>query len=79
MKQDELLAFLQKAVNEVIGENSIVLTPKTKLSGLSITSFAMIQLICYVEDHFDIEIPNSEIRSFRTVKNILDYLGKRVP
>ena len=76
MTRQELLTVLQNAVNEVLGGNSVVLTPKTKLKSISVTSFALVQLVCKVEDACDVEISNAEIRSFRTVGDILDCLQK---
>ena len=77
MTRQELLAVLQNAVDEVLGGNSVALTPKTKLKNISVTSFALVQLVCKVEDACDVEISNAEIRSFRTVGDILDCLQKR--
>ncbi len=76
MNRQELLNVLQNAVNDVLGTDSIVLTPKTKLKSISVTSFAMVQLVCRVEDALDVEISNAELRQFRTVDDILNCLQK---
>lgn len=78
MTRQELLNVLQTSVNDVLGNQSVMLTPKTKLKNISVTSFALVQLICSVEDACDVEISNAELRSFRTVNDILDVLEKKV-
>ncbi len=78
MNRQELLDVLQNAVNEVLGTDSVLLTPKTKLKSISVTSFALVQLVCKVEDACDVEISNTEIRSFRTVNDVLDCLQKHL-
>jgi acyl carrier protein len=73
-----MLDRLQKIFNDLTGRDDIVITPKTKLNNkeYNFSSFALIQLVCAIEDEFDIEIPNSEIKKFKTVKNVLDYIEK---
>lgn len=62
---------------EVTGNTDIVINEKTKLDdSLGMTSLSVIQLICAIEDEFDIEIPNSEIKKFKTVNDILKFLEK---
>ena len=78
MDRDELLDFLQKEVKKVLGDEDVVITPKTKLSSIAISSFGLVQLVCNVEEAFDIEIKNDEIRSFKTVKDIINYLEKQI-
>ena len=71
-----MLERLQNIFNNITGREDIVITPKTKLSNkeYNFSSFALIQLICAIEDEFDIEIPNSAIRKFKTVKDVLSFI-----
>ena len=73
-----MLDRLQKIFNHLTGREDIVITPKTKLNNkeYNFSSFALIQLICAIEDEFDIEIPNSEIRKFKTVKDVISFIEK---
>lgn len=73
-----MLERLQKIFNETTGRTDIVITPKTKLNNkeYNFSSFAIIQLICAIEDEFDIEIPNAKIKKFRTVSDIIKFLEK---
>ena len=73
-----MLERLQKIFNETTGRTDIVITPKTKLNNkeYNFSSFAIIQLICAIEDEFDIDIPNAEIKKFKTVNDIIKFLEK---
>lgn len=73
-----MLERLQNILNELSGRDDIVITPKTKLNNeeYNFSSFALIQLICAIEDEFDVEISNSEIKKFKTVKDVLKFIEK---
>lgn len=44
---------------------------------LGMTSFELIQLTCAVEDEFDIEIPDKEIKNFKTVGEVIGFIKKQ--
>ena len=70
-----MLEKLEKIFCEVTGISDIKLTEKTKINKIAnVSSLAMIQLICAIEDEFDIEIPNSAIKKFKTVKDIISFI-----
>lgn len=73
-----MLERLQLVFNQVIGRTDIIITYRTKLNSkdYNLSSFALIQLICAIEDEFDIEIPNSQIKKLKTVKELLNYIEK---
>ena len=76
MTDQEILETLQRVVQTVIEGDNIVLTAKTKFEDFGISSFGMVQLVCAIEDEFDIEIPNSAVKKMKSVKDIMDYLSK---
>lgn len=67
---------LQELYNDVSGRTDIALTPQMKLKDLELSSLGLVQLICAIEDEFDIEISNKDLKSFKSVKNVIDYLEK---
>ena len=69
---------LQAVFVAATGRDDVVITPKTKLNNdvYKFSSFALIQLICAIEDEFDIEIPNSQIKKFKTVKDVINFIEK---
>lgn len=73
-----MLEKLQQIYNTVAGREDLILTPKTKISELELSSLGLIQLICQIEDLFDIEISNQNLVHFKTVKDIVSYLKRHV-
>lgn len=69
---------LQEIYNDVSGRTDIELNLQMKLKDLELSSLGLVQLICAIEDEFDIEISNADLKSFKTVKNVVDYLEKIV-
>ena len=72
-----MLERLQNILNNITGRNDVI-TPSTKLRNkdFAISSYSLVQLICAVEDEFDIEIPNSQIKKFKTVKDVIAFIEK---
>ena len=63
MKDAEIINRLQTLASSVLGRDDIVLDKKTKFDDISVNSFALVQLICAIEDEFEIEIPNAAIKT----------------
>ena len=74
-----MLERLQEIFNDITGK-SVVITPNTKLRNKEfvISSYSLIQLICAIEDEFDVEIPNSQIKKFKTVKDVINFIEKEI-
>ena len=70
-----MLEKLEKIFCEITGVADIELTEKTKIKKIAnVSSLTMVQLICSIEDEFDIEIPNSQIKKFNTVKDVISFI-----
>lgn len=68
---------IEKILKDVTGLTNVDFTEKTRLDkGLNLSSLAIIQIVCAIEDEFDIEIPNSTIKKFKTVKDIIKFIEK---
>lgn len=66
-----------KEILEEYTENNIV--PESTLAAdLELDSFSIVSIITEFEDGFDIRISDREISQLVTVKDIVDYLTKRV-
>ena len=77
MTEQEILEQLRQIAAQVLGRTDFELTEKTKLQKTpQISSFARVQLICAVEDAFDISIPNSAIKSLKDVKSLIRFIQK---
>lgn len=74
-----MIERIEKVFSEVTGINDLDFTPKTKIEKIpGLSSLGVIQLICGLEDEFDIEIPNSVVKKIKTVGDIVKYLEKNV-
>ena len=73
-----MLTELQKLFNDVVGREDIDLTLKTKMKDLPLSSLGLVQLICAMEDEYDIEISNADMKKFKTVKDVVEYLERVV-
>ena len=63
---------------DLTGDYESEIRPKTRIKdGLQLSSFGKVQLICKIEEAFDIEIPSGDLRSFKTVQHIVDYVEKK--
>ena len=48
------------------------------LTDLGINSLDLVELVCAFEMEFDIEVPEKDIRKFRKVGDIVDYLEAKL-
>lgn len=71
----EILKGLQNCVDEITGDSGIVLTERTKVNEkLGISSLGKIQLLCRVEEHFSVRIPNSSVSRLKRVRDYIDLI-----
>lgn len=67
---------LIKILNETVDVDSdIVITKDTViLRDLGVDSLDMVELVCAVEDEFDIEIADKKIKSIITIGDLIEYI-----
>lgn len=73
-----MLEQLQEIYNSVAGREDLILSPGDKIKNLELSSLGLIQLICEIEDRFNVTISNQEIMEFKTVKNVVECMEKKV-
>ena len=72
-----MIKRIEKVFSEVTGRDDLNFTEKTRLDkNFEFTSLSFIQLICGLEDEFDIDIPNSEVKKIKTVGDVVKFLEK---
>lgn len=72
-----MIKQIENIFSDITGLTELNFTEKTRLDKIkNVSSLTMIQLICAIEDEFDIEIPNSQIKKFKTVKDVIDFIEK---
>lgn len=66
---------LTQIIRNSTGDNSIVIDENTVLlSDLGMNSLELVNLVCEIEDEFDIEIPDRAIKSFKTVGDVIKFI-----
>lgn len=73
-----MLEQIQEIYNAVAGREDLILTPETKIAKLELSSLGLIHLICQIEDTYDIEVTNQALERFKKVKDVLEYLEKKI-
>lgn len=74
-----MLESLTKIIREHTGDESMVINEDMDLlADLGLNSLELVSLACEVEDEFDIEIPDRDIKDFRTVKDVLCFIEEQM-
>lgn len=74
-----MIKRIEKVFSEVTGRDDLKFTEKTRLDkNFEFTSLSFIQLICGLEDEFDIDIPNSAVKKIKTVGDVVKFLEKNM-
>ena len=74
-----MIKRIEKVFSEVTGKDDLNFTEKTRLDkNFEFTSLSFIQLICGLEDEFDIDIPNSAVKKIKTVGDVVKFLEKNM-
>lgn len=71
-----MLEKLKQILNETVDiDNDIEIDENTViLRDLNVDSLDMVELVCAVEDEFDISIADKKIKSIITIKDLIDYI-----
>lgn len=73
-----MLDKLKEIFIKSTGITDIEITLETNLKNdLGLNSFDLAQLVCTIEDEFDIEIPDAAIRNIKTVGDVIEYIEKQ--
>lgn len=78
MEAKPMLEQLANLVYDQTGDHSVEITRDTVLlADLGMNSFDLVNLVCVVEDEFEVEIPDRVIGTFKTVGDVIDFIEKR--
>jgi len=70
-----MLEKLQEIIRQYADDEDFTLVENMVLrTDLGINSYEFVQVVCDIEDAFGIEIPDRAISSFRTVKDVMEYI-----
>lgn len=72
-----MLEKLTEIIREQTGDDSITIDrDSVLLADLGMNSFDLINLVCVLEDEFEVEIPDRVIGDFKTVGDVMDYIAE---
>ena len=74
-----MLDKMTQIIREQTGDESIVITRESVLlADLGMNSFDLINMVCVVEDEFDIEIPIAKVmpENFESIESIAKFINE---
>ena len=73
-----MLEKLTQIIRENTGNNELVINEDTiLLADLGLNSLDLLNLVCIVEDEFDIEIPDRVVWQFKTVGDVIKFIEEQ--
>lgn len=70
-----MLERLKQIILNHTDKTDIELTESTVLlADTGMSSFDLVQMVCEVEDEFDIEIPDKALKTFKTVGDVMRFI-----
>lgn len=74
-----MLNKLTEIIREQTGDDTITINrDSVLLADLGMNSFDLINLVCVLEDEFEVEIPDRVIGNFKTVGDVMDYIEDKL-
>lgn len=75
MTEHEILIGFAATVEEFSGVPASEVILKADLADdLEIDSLSMVEIVVSVQDKFNIEIPDADLRAFKTVQDVVSYI-----
>ena len=73
-----MIEKLKEILCENTGLTDIEITKETNLKNdLGLNSLDLANLVCIVEDEFDIEIPDEYLKEIKTVSDVIAFIEKQ--
>lgn len=74
-----MIETLKKILWEYLNDKSVKIEPNSVIvSDLGIDSYEFTDIICSLEEEYDIDIEEKDFKKFRTIQDILTYLENKV-
>jgi acyl carrier protein len=77
-KTQEVEETLRKIVAKIIRKENVELTPTTTFKELGADSLDVVQIMVALEEAFDIELVDEEMKSISNMGGFIDYVKKKV-
>lgn len=72
----DIFETLATLCGEYLGKEKETVTPDTTFEELGADSLDIAELIMEVESRFDVEISDEELKKFRNIKDVVDFIEK---
>ncbi len=69
---------LQKTMAKILRKENLVLTPTTTFKELGADSLDVVQVMVAIEEAFDIELVDEELKNITNMGGVIDYVKKKV-
>ena len=77
-KTAEVEETLRKIIAKILRKENIVLTPTTTFKELGADSLDVVQVMVAIEEAFDIELVDEELKNITNMGGFIDYVKKKV-
>ncbi len=77
-KTVEVEETLRKIIAKIIRKEDIVLTPNTTFKELGADSLDVVQVMVALEEAFEIELVDEDMKSLTNMGGFIDYVKKKV-
>jgi acyl carrier protein len=77
-KTMEVEDTLKKIISKIIRKEDIVLTPNTTFKELGADSLDVVQVMVALEEAFEIELVDEDMKSLNNMGGFIDYVKKKV-
>jgi acyl carrier protein len=74
----EVDEVLRKAITKITRNENVVITPTTTFKELGADSLDVVQIMVALEEAFDIELVDEEMKSLSNMGGFIDYVKKKV-
>lgn len=70
-----MIEKIREIISDYTGKSNIEITESSLIrSDLGLSSYDLVQLVCKIEDEFDIEIPDKYINSLKTIGDVIKFI-----
>ena len=74
-----MLETIRNIIQEYLNDESVIIEPQSVLSAdLGIDSYEFVDIICTLEEKYNLDIEERVFKKFRTVQDIINYLEENV-
>jgi len=77
-KSMEVEETLRRIVAKILRKDDVVLTPTTTFKELGADSLDVVQILVALEETYDIELVDEELKSINNLGGFIDYVKQKV-